>query len=233
MSDIKELTVQLQPLDAKVLIPGAKTRRRNKKMEGGSHLDKTSDAMPPTSSAPAPVPAVAPLPPSLPEPLPSSSSMAPADVPLPVTPVATAATATTATTAATATTGGGTVKIKEKRNAPPAVGAKFLPKKRALSTVKKPKLVVCSPAHTKKSNVDGGSKTRRFSERSISIEMKPVSATRKHRKDLGKKIGSMTPAAIRKFLLRRGVLKPKTSMSLPEPMLRSMLKDYLLLHTAE
>jgi hypothetical protein len=221
MSDIKELTVQLQPLDAKVLIPGAKTRRRNKKMEGGSHLDKTSDAMPPTSSAPAPVPAVAPLPPSLPEPLPSSSSMAPADVPLPVTPVA------------TATTGGGTVKIKEKRNAPPAVGAKFLPKKRALSTVKKPKLVVCSPAHTKKSNVDGGSKTRRFSERSISIEMKPVSATRKHRKDLGKKIGSMTPAAIRKFLLRRGVLKPKTSMSLPEPMLRSMLKDFLLLHTAE
>jgi hypothetical protein len=225
MSDIKELTVQLQPLDAKVLIPGAKTRRRNKKMEGGSHLDKTSDAMPPTSSAPAPV--LAPLPPSLPEPLPSSSSMAPADVPLPVTPVATAA------TAATATTGGGTVKIKEKRNAPPAVGAKFLPKKRALSTVKKPKLVVCSPAHTVKSNVDGGSKTRRFSERSISIEMKPVSATRKHRKDLGKKIGSMTPAAIRKFLLRRGVLKPKTSMSLPEPMLRSMLKDYLLLHTAE
>jgi len=221
MSDIKELTVQLQPLDAKVLIPGAKTRRRNKKMEGGSHLDKTSDAMPPTSSAPAP------LPPSLPEPLPSSSSMAPADVPLPVTPVATAATATTATI------GGGTVKIKEKRNAPPAVGAKFLPKKRALSTVKKPKLVVYSPAHTKKSNVDGGSKTRRFSERSISIEMKPVSATRKHRKDLGKKIGSMTPAAIRKFLLRRGVLKPKTSMSLPEPMLRSMLKDYLLLHTAE
>ncbi len=227
MSDIKELTVQLQPLDAKVLIPGAKTRRRNKKMEGGSHLDKTSDAMPPTSSAPVPAPAVAPLPPSLPEPLPSSSSMAPADVPLPVTPVATAA------TAATATTGGGTVKIKEKRNAPPAVGAKFLPKKRALSTVKKPKLVVCSPAHTTKSNVDGGSKTRRFSERSISIEMKPVSATRKHRKDLGKKIGSMTPAAIRKFLLRRGVLKPKTSMSLPEPMLRSMLKDYLLLHTAE
>jgi len=223
MSDIKELTVQLQPLDAKVLIPGAKTRRRNKKMEGGSHLNKTSDAMPPTSSAPVPVPAVAPLP----EPVPSSSSMAPADVPLPVTPVATTATVTTTAT------GGGTVKIKEKRNAPPAVGAKFLPKKRALSTVKKPKLVVCSPAHTTKSNVDGGSKTRRFSERSISIEMKPVSATRKHRKDLGKKIGSMTPAAIRKFLLRRGVLKPKTSMSLPEPMLRSMLKDYLLLHTAE
>jgi hypothetical protein len=154
--------------------------------------------------------------------------MAPADVPLPVTPAATVTTATTAPTV-----GGGTVKIKEKRNAPPAVGAKFLPKKRALSTVKKPKLVVCSPAHTTKSNVDGGSKTRRFSERSISIEMKPVSATRKHRKDLGKKIGSMTPAAIRKFLLRRGVLKPKTSMSLPEPMLRSMLKDYLLLHTAE
>ena len=225
MSDIKELTVQLQPLDAKVLIPGAKTRRRNKKMEGGSHLDKTSDAMPPTSSAPVPV--VAPLP----EPVSSSSSMAPADVPLPVTPAATVT--TTATTATAPTVGGGTVKIKEKRNAPPAVGAKFLPKKRALSTVKKPKLVVCSPAHTTKPNVDGGSKTRRFSERSISIEMKPVSATRKHRKDLGKKIGSMTPAAIRKFLLRRGVLKPKTSMSLPEPMLRSMLKDYLLLHTAE
>jgi hypothetical protein len=231
MSDIKELTVQLQPLDAKVLIPGAKTRRRNKKMEGGSHLDKTSDAMPPTSSAsvpavaPAPVPASvpapvpAPVPASLPASLPSYSSMAPADIPLPVTPAT--------------TVGGGTVKIKEKRNAPPAVGAKFLPKKRALSTVKKPKLVVCSPAQTTNPNVDGGSKTRRFSERSISIEMKPVTATRKHRKDLGKKIGSMTPAAIRKFLLRRGVLKPKTSISLPEPMLRSMLKDYLLLHTAE
>jgi len=214
MSDFKDLTVQLQPLDAKVLIPGAKTRRAPRaKMEGGSSLDKAVD-MP----ASAPVATVVPVP----EPISASSSMAPADIPLPSTP-ATAA----------PTVGGGTVKIKEKRNAPPPVGAKILPKKRAAGSFKKPKLVVSSPAPGTKIQKDGGAKTRRFSERSISIEMKPVSATRRHRKDLGKKIASMPEAAIRKFLLRKGVLKNKASTALPEPMLRSMLKDYLLLHTVE
>lgn len=209
MSDYKDLTVQLQPLDAKVLIPGAKTRRRAK-MEGGSSLDKV-----PADPLPAPV-AI-----PVPEPVPASSSMAPADIPLPSTPTTAAA------------IGGGTVKIKEKRNAPPPVGAKILPKKRLATTFKKPKLVVSSPAIGTKIQKDGGMKTRRFSERSISIEMKPVSATRRHRKDLGKKIASMPESAIRKFLFRKGVLKNKASTAIPEAMLRSMLKDYLLLHTVE
>ncbi len=221
------MTVNLQPLDAKILLPGNKTRRsRRAKMEGGSNLEKTPDVpspapvlLPlPVSPALAPAPAPAPAPVPIPEPQTSSSSLSPAIIPLPSTPAI----------------GGGTVNIKGKRNSV-MPGAKILPKKKIATTFKKPKFVVSTlaPEIESRNALPGGTKKRRFSERSISIEMKPVSATRRHRKDLGAKIAAMPVPAIRKFLLRKGVLKPKASVSVPEGILRSMLKDYLLLHTAE
>jgi hypothetical protein len=44
----------------------------------------------------------------------------------------------------------------------------------------------------------------------------------------------MPIANVKKLLLRKGVLKPKEDGKMPpDDMMRSMLKDYLLLHTAE
>ena len=124
---------------------------------------------------------------------------------------------------------GGAVHIKGKRHAP----AKILPKKKL--TYKKQKLVIsaATPEIETKNKLPGGTKKQRYSERAISIEMKSVVATRKHRKNLEARIASMPLGAIRKFLLRKGVLKNKVRSSVPDEMLRSMLKDYLLLHTAE
>lgn len=77
-------------------------------------------------------------------------------------------------------------------------------------------------------------KKRQFSARKVSIEVKPISATRKNRRNLKKKIATMPIESVKKLLLRKGVLKPKAEDKMPpEDMLRSMLKDYLLLHAAE
>ena len=234
--DVKVVSVNLNPMDAKMLLPGTTTRRnRRARMEGGSNLEKASDASAPvlapaSASAPNPAPVLASLVPPAPTPAPlvppaptpaaqdpelqtSFSSLSSASIPPPVTPAV-----------------GGAVNIKGKRHAP----AKILPKKK-ITSYKKPKLVISAltPENGTKNANFGGTKKRSFSERSISIEMRPVSATRKHRKNLGAKIASMPLAAIRQFLLRRGVLKNKARTSVPDEMLRSMLKDYLLLRAAE
>ena len=128
----------------------------------------------------------------------------------------------------------------------------------AAQTLKKPRLVVplaaalANPATTSPKNGTESakvgviaspvasvpqqkpSKKRRFTERKISIEVKSAKATRKHRRNLKHKIESMPIANVKKLLLRKGVLKPKEDGKMPpEDMMRSMLKDYLLLHTAE
>jgi len=247
--DVKVVSVNLNPMDAKMLLPGTTTRRnRRARMEGGSNLEKASDAsapvlapasasapaLVPPAPAPAPTPALVPPAPTLVPPIPtpaplvppaptpaaqdpelqtSFSSLSSASIPPPVTPAV-----------------GGAVNIKGKRHAP----AKILPKKK-ITSYKKPKLVISAltPENGMRNTNFGVTKKRSFSERSISIEMRPVSATRKHRKNLGAKIASMPLAAIRQFLLRRGVLKNKARTSVPDEMLRSMLKDYLLLRAAE
>ena len=138
--------------------------------------------------------------------------------------------------------------------------AKIVPTKKRISaapaaqTLKKPRLVVplaaalANPATTSPKNGTESakvgvsapaqqqkpSKKRRFTERKISIEVKSAKATRKHRRNLKHKIESMPIANVKKLLFRKGVLKPKEDGKLPpEDMMRSMLKDYLLLHTAE
>jgi hypothetical protein len=129
----------------------------------------------------------------------------------------------------------------------------------AAQTLKKPRLVVplaaplTNPATTSPKNATESAKVgvsanpapppmqsksapkkRRFTERKISIEVKSAKATRKHRRNLKHKIESMPIANVKKLLLRKGVLKPKEDGKMPpDDMMRSMLKDYLLLHTAE
>lgn len=139
--------------------------------------------------------------------------------------------------------------------------AKIVPTKKRISaapaaqTLKKPRLVVplaaalANPATTSPKNVTESAKVgviappvvqkpaakkRRFTERKISIEVKSAKATRKHRRNLKHKIDSMPIANVKKLLLRKGVLKPKEDGKMPpDDMMRSMLKDYMLLHTAE
>ena len=141
--------------------------------------------------------------------------------------------------------------------------AKIVPTKKRISaapaaqTHKKPRLVVplaaalANPATTSPKNVTESAKVgvsanpvpvqpksapkkRRFTERKISIEVKSAKATRKHRRNLKHKIETMPIANVKKLLFRKGVLKPKEDGKMPpDDMMRSMLKDYLLLHTAE
>lgn len=129
---------------------------------------------------------------------------------------------------------------------------KIIPSKKRISsapasaTLKKPRFVVSTlpgsaPAQArevaeapKHSSGEQSSlkPRRRFTERRISIEVKSAATTRKNRRHLKERIDSMPIAAVRKILLRKGILKPKATLP-PETMMRSMLKDYMLLHAAE
>jgi hypothetical protein len=80
--------------------------------------------------------------------------------------------------------------------------------------------------------VGGGARRRRFTERRIKIEVKPIVKTRKNRKVLKEHIDSMPIQTVRRLLIKKGLLKPKTTVP-PEPMLRSMLHDYYLLKQNE
>ena len=77
-----------------------------------------------------------------------------------------------------------------------------------------------------------GTTRRRFTERRIKIEVKPTVKTRKSRKVLKERIDAMPIQAIRRLLIKKGILKPKATVP-PEPMMRSMLHDYYLLKQSE
>jgi hypothetical protein len=132
--------------------------------------------------------------------------------------------------------------------------AKIIPTKKHISTapaartLKKPRLVVggASPAvttHTPQNETNaqkGGvlpqqqKRRRRFTERRISIELKSAKATRRHRRKVRSNIAIMPITKVRDTLIAKGVLKPKADGKLPpDDMMRSMLKDYMLLHAAE
>jgi hypothetical protein len=90
-----------------------------------------------------------------------------------------------------------------------------------------------SPAPAVAGGPGMGPKARkRFTERRIKIEVKPTVKTRKSRKLLIERIDSMPIQAVRRLLLKKGVLKSKSTVP-PEPMLRSMLRDYYLLKQSE
>lgn len=73
---------------------------------------------------------------------------------------------------------------------------------------------------------------RRFTERSIKIEVKPTVKTRKSRKILKERIEAMPIQSVRRLLIKKGIVKPKATVP-PEPMMRSMLHDYYLLKQSE
>jgi hypothetical protein len=245
MSDIKEVKVAISEADMKAFSRGTRRRRVKRsddttELIGGSAIvERVAPVAPIAPVAIAPIVASAPV---VPTPAPTPAPIAPAPV-IPAVPVAPAASAAV----------GGAVVIQAKKPTqlpqPVQPAPKILPtKKRPGITIKKPRLVIPSaeqttpdksttPAKATETSKLGDSipkKKRRFTERNISIEVKSASATRKHRRTLKRNIDSMSAASVKKFLIRKGVLKPKADgSSPPEEMMRSMLKDYVLLHTAE
>jgi hypothetical protein len=79
---------------------------------------------------------------------------------------------------------------------------------------------------------EGLKRRRRFTERRIKIEVKPTVKTRKSRKVLKERIDAMPIQAVRRLLIKKGILKPKATVP-PESMMRSMLQDYYLLKQSE
>jgi len=79
------------------------------------------------------------------------------------------------------------------------------------------------------------SRTRRaFKERRISLTVQPAKKSRKYRRTLRARVAEMPLQQVRRLLLRKGVLKPKTGTAAPpEEMMRSMLVDYMMLHHAD
>ena len=134
--------------------------------------------------------------------------------------------------------GNGTVKLSGKKNSLHTVAStpgapRILPTKRksggapAMATRKKERLVISTPPKP----VQGGSaKTRKFRERKISITVR--SGSRAAARRVKEKVDALPIGQVRRMLLRKGVLKPGNSKT-PEAMLRSMLKDYMLLHNAD
>jgi hypothetical protein len=96
-----------------------------------------------------------------------------------------------------------------------------------MTTRKKERLVISTPL---KSVHGGSAKTRKFRERKISITVR--SGSRAAARRVKEKVDALPIAQVRRALLRKGVLKPGNSKT-PETMLRSMLKDYMLLHNAD
>jgi hypothetical protein len=135
--------------------------------------------------------------------------------------------------------------------------AKIIPTKKHISTapaartLKKPRLVVggantapvvTTNAPQNETNAQKGGvqppqpqkRRRRFTERRISIEVKSAKTTRRHRRKVKANVAVMPIANVRDTLIAKGVLKPKADGKLPpDDMMRSMLKDYMLLHAAE
>ena len=75
-------------------------------------------------------------------------------------------------------------------------------------------------------------KKRRFTERKISITVKPFASTRKVSKGIQDKVKAMSVSQVKKVLLRKGLLKSQHAAT-PEAILRAMLTDYMSLHNAD
>lgn len=263
MSDIKEVTVAMSEADMKAFSRGTTRRRRVKRsaeespvmmdpLVGGSSVAVVKGAAE-IVSLPAPIAPPAAI---IPVAAPVSVVAAPVSV---VAPQPTMASVGGAIVAPTVKIQAKKSSMPLLLQTPSVVGGgpKILPTKKRISaapaahTLKKPRLVVAThvapmpsggtvtppiATETPKQGVVSGipKKKRRFTERKISIEVKSASATRKHHRKLKHKIESMSIGSVKKFLLSKGVLKPKADGKMPpEDMMRSMLKDYLLLHAAE
>jgi hypothetical protein len=248
MSDIKEVKVSLMPADEKKL---ARTTSRKRRVKGGAlesadiKADKGADLAegiyPPTvviPGAPAAVPAIDTRGQSW---LPNADNLKTLpNVEKQVTP-AYGPTATDVKVDVGAPMTGGGVKLGGKKNSLPTAvstvpGApRILATKRKsgsapaiLATRKKARLVISTPPKSAAPAISA--KTRKFRERSISITVRPSARAASRR--MKEKLNALPIAQVRRALLRKGVLKPGSS-KMPEPMMRAMLLDYMLLHNAD
>lgn len=227
--------------EEKAITRGVGRRRRTRK----SDVERTEGGAVEIQKDIVPEPAAA-----VPELAPAAAVMSPPAQIIPVIQTSTVASPIPQATMSTSTVvGGSIVKIQPNKKHESATATtvataapKIVPHKKRVSaappaqTLKKPRLVVTPPPNSD-NGAGGGAvvvppKKRRFTERKISISVKPAEQTRKMRRTLKRNINSMPIAAVRRYLMRKGVLKPKATMP-PEDMLRSMLKDYMLLHVAE
>ena len=215
---------------------GGKRRRRSTRHNTDSNKtpqehttivkESANIAAPPVAT---PVPILAPAP------------VTPATVPAP-TPAPAATQTSTITAAAAAAV----------RTPQTAVGVKIIPKKKesqhkilptkkkhplVATTMKKPKLIVKTKAAEEKQETKEAKETkepakkRRFTEKRISLNLKPFQKTRKERKQMKEKIAATPIAAVRKMLITKGLLKPKANP--PDEIARNMLHDFMMLHAIE
>jgi hypothetical protein len=138
---------------------------------------------------------------------------------------------------------------------------RIVPKKRTLGaapaaqTLKKPKFKVGGGAPNPETSVvtqaassgepapalasgapqGGGAakQTRRFKERKLKLTVKSSRVAKAVRRKVKLQVRAMPLADVRKTLIKKGIIKATAAEKLPEEMLRNMLRDYLLLHTAE
>jgi hypothetical protein len=75
--------------------------------------------------------------------------------------------------------------------------------------------------------------TRRFKERRIRLTVKSSRQSRQVRKGVKARIRAMPVSEVRQLLLKKNIIKAAAAMKLPEDMLRNMLCDYMLLHSAD
>lgn len=210
--DTKVLSVSLSEADEKAMRKTTR-RRRNKKMEGGEDVTQLEKEV----AAPMPMAEVV-----------APTVLAPAPVVEPVAPQAVPGVAGAV---------GGGIKLAAKKHSTasalptPKVPKLVMNKKRTSlpisSTIKKPRFVL--DAKPVVQTVLEPKKKRRFTERKISITIKPFASTRKERKDIKDKVDVMPIAQVKKILLQKGLLKPNHKT--PEGILRSMLHDYMTLHS--
>ena len=251
MEDIKQVNVTLTLQDEKALSRTNKsgTRRRKNQSAGSAEIVGSVKTLDPETKPEPVVPKQTPepvVPKQTPEPLVVKTvqepKQVPEPVPTPVTPVK--------PKQHTEEVKAPVIKIQTKKPIEKPLAPRIIHTKKRTSSVptvaqKKLKFVVPTAlSHSKLA--DTGSKLkpaeegvkkqgkRNYTERKISIEVKPSESARKFKQTLKRKISQMPIALVKKELLSKGIIKPKKGGKYPpDEMLRSMMKDYISLHAAE
>lgn len=105
-----------------------------------------------------------------------------------------------------------------------------VPSPSAKATAPSPSAKATAPSPSTPAAAPVAKRRRRFTERRLSISVKNVSTTRKQRRSIKKQVAAMPLDHVRKTLVEKGILKPRSNP--PEVMMRSMMADYLSLkHT--
>lgn len=259
MSTVKEVKVTLSPQDEKGL---SRTRRKRKsrvdaeEQVGGAEIDYGTEPVgaplpsPITRTEPAPVPPSIPAAPIIPVQIVSHATEAPkasmsatsvvggGDVKI-TAKKGTSTIPTISPVRSTLLRAAPKIVHSKKRISDAPAATNTTQKKQRLIVSQSSKIpyttvqpIVATVKNSPRNHPSLPGKTRRFTERRISIEMRPAAATRKQRRRLKDRIAEMPITSVRKLLLSKGLIKLKSTMP-PAEMMRSMLKDFLLLHTAD